>query len=165
MTSDQDPNSCAATLKSLLSAAQDAAQNSDANKRTAASLALRNFISTSAPNNEFIQNLDDIAGQGSIALLKQNIDDCLQDIASCNVALAKADKQFGLSADQGNNIAQALDLSQLTQALSALNQSVQSIQQLRNDFSSGADKDVLGALDSAESAIDALSTVLSHRKV
>lgn len=164
MTNDQDPEGCADTLQALLGTAQEAAQNGDADKRSAASLSLRNFISTSRPNNDFIQNLDQIAGQAAIALLRQNINDCLQDIAACNVALAKANKQFDAAAEQANNTAQTLSLSQLSQALSALNQSAQVIQQLRKDFGSGTDKDLLSSLDAAENAIDALGTVLSRRK-
>ncbi|MBN3753698.1 hypothetical protein G3N95_12170 [Paraburkholderia sp. Tr-20389] len=164
MTNDQDPEGCADTLKALLSTAQDAAQNGDADKRSAASLSLRDFISSSSPNNEFIQGLDEIAGQAAIALLRQNIDQCLQDIAACNVALAKASKQFDAAAMQANDTAKKLSLTELSQALSALNQSVQSIQQLRRDFGSGADKDLLSSLDTAEKAIDTLGTVLSRRK-
>jgi hypothetical protein len=77
----------------------------------------------------------------------------LQEIAACNAALAKA-----------NNTAQKLRLSQLLHALSALNQSAQAIQQLSKDFGTGTDKDLLGSLEAAEIAIDALGTVPSRRK-
>lgn len=164
MTNDQDPDDCADTLKALLDTAQAAAQSGDADTRSEASRSLRNFISTSRPNNAFIQNLDQIAGQAAIALLRQNINDCLQEIAACNVALAKANKQFDAAAERASDTAQKLNLSELTQALSALNQSVQMIQQLKKDFGGGTDQDLLRSLDVAENAIDALGTVLSRRK-
>ena len=163
MSDTIDPNDCKGKLQTLLSKAQDAAQQDDPNVRLEASDAMRQFIVDSTPNNDFVLSLDDIAGKAASALLQMNINDRLRDIATCNVALAKATKQFTAAAEKADETARSLRLERVSKELDALNEAVASIQQLRGDFENGLDASLLSSLKKAEDAVTALSASLQQR--
>ena len=141
-----------AKLDELVTAAEEAAVAEGIQSRLAVAKRLNAFVKASAPNSPEILALDDIANSTRSALLNASIEERLQSLAERQGELAALTKKLALISDAANEAAASIRLEKAHGVVTALTESVKSLQAFRKVLEDESTDAELGA------AIDKLVT-------
>lgn len=159
-----DENDWTAKLRAVLDDAKEAAQDDNLAVRMNVVDRLTSFIEESFPNDARIQALDNIAAQAATGLLEATIDERIKNIAARNVELVRLNKTFEAATAVAREEAATLRLERVRSVLTALNEGISAIKDLRDVLETGTDRELTVSLDKAAGAIRDVRAELQRTK-
>lgn len=153
-------------LRSLLQEdAALAAKASDTSARLAMSERLTQFVEHSFPNTDAIKALDAIATRAAIGMLEQTIDERLRSLVTRNLELATLTKQLEVGTDDAHTAAASIRLARAEKTLTALNEGVTMLRELRTSLKPEDDRQLVASIDRAMLATQAVRALLERTRV
>jgi hypothetical protein len=132
-------------LAELLEAAKRAASSDDHGARRDVADRLNLFIERSRPQSAEMDQMDDIAGNTALSLMKQTIDERMAELTVRGTELAKLTKALDAQAETASASADSIRLTKIREVVDVLTRSVHSL----NEFCAAIDGEDTAVLVSA----------------
>lgn len=149
-------------LKELLVRAADSARKTGdtINERIAISDDLNQFIADTYPDTPEIDQLDAIAKEASIGIMKKEIQDRVQSIQARHADYAVVTKHAEDRIARNNEAVDALRLTNVSRAFDAATETVEAFNKVRESLGDQAEEEVREAVEEAAASIKALRELL-----